>query len=201
MKIVFCGHWHEVPEGWVSIPENEQDITKPLPYSENSVNQIFTEHGWEHLPFEGAVCFAREAHRVLEKGGIIRTVCPTINQLCAFKVDSDLSKEYIRCQTSHYYPNEFSLLEGMGIDPIAHGKQFMLDSLFKGHHHKMIWSAELIAEVLEKIGFSEVNITVPGDSKWDKSTCLERIVRGIEPDRFPEITHYDPESQVIEAKK
>jgi len=105
-------------------------------------------------------------------------------------------------QTKHYYPAEDAALTELGLDGIREEPiVFMLDSLFKGHNHKLLWTSSLMKKVLLKVGFRQVNIHEPGETKFDKSNCLERTIRGINPDNFPAGTKYDPETQVIEAKK
>jgi len=204
MKIVYGGHWHSVPEGWVSIPEPEQDLTQPLNQYDNSVDVIFSEHVGEHLPLEGFISFAKESLRCLKKGGIFRCAMPTIDKLIQFKND-DLGKHYSDTQTAHYYPNEDRILKELGLQGIREEPiVFMLDSLFKGHHHKLLWTSDLVYKVLYKIGFSKVNVMEPGETLWDKENCLERTIRGVNPEYAKAnflITKYDPETKVIEAKK
>lgn len=204
MKIIFGGHWNNPPEGWVSVPEPEQDITKRLNYDDNSVDAIFNEHVWEHLPLEGAIYFAKESLRVLKDGGILRIACPTVDKLIKFKGD-ELGKHYSDVQTRHYYPNEDAALKELGLEGIREEPiVFMLDSLFKGHNHRLLWTSGLIKKVLLKVGFSQVNIHEPGKTKFDKSNILERTIRGVDPvfvEKKFKITEYDPETMVIEAKK
>ncbi len=204
MKIIFGGHWDNPPEGWLSIPEPEQDITKHLNFEDDSVDAIFNEHVWEHLPLEGSICFAKESLRILNKGGVLRIACPTVDKLIKFKAD-ELGKHYSDVQTQHYYPNEDAALKELGLEGIREEPiVFMLDSLFKGHNHKLIWTSSLIKKVLEKVGFSKVYIVEPGESKFDKLNCLERTIRGVNPEYVKEqfgIDKYDPETSVIEAKK
>lgn len=205
MKIILGGHWEDYLEGgWIALTEQQQDMRKPLQWQDNSIDAIFTEHVQEHLTLVENLFFLKEALRVLRPGGILRTVMPTINKMIQFQ-NNDLGKHYSDVQTSHYYPNEdYALkelgLEGIREEPIA----FMMDSLFKGHNHRFLWTSELYRKVAEKIGFSDVRTLEPGQSAFDISNCLERRVRGIDPNfltnnSLPPV--YDPESSVIEAKK
>ncbi len=203
MKYIVGGHFTDAPEGWKALSEQDCDITKQLPFADNTVDTIFEEHVFEHIDICSALNFIKESHRTLKKGGILRTVCPTINKLTTFKND-ELGQLYAQFQTQPYYVKEDAALKELGLKGVAEEPiMFMLDSLFKGHNHRMIWSAEMIKKVLEKIGFSEVYICEPGETHFDKSDCLERVVRGIHPQVAFDmgITAYDCESQVIEAKK
>jgi SAM-dependent methyltransferase len=202
MKLILGGHWTNPPEGWTSMPEAEVDITKRLPFEDNSVDVIFTEHVFEHLPFEGALSFLRESYRVLNSQGILRTVCPCLDKLIQFKPD-EIHRHYAQVQTRHYYPNEDRMLNELGLEFTDYGFVFMMDSLMKGHNHKLIWTSKMVADVTESIGFTAVHICLPGESFVDQSTCLERIVRGVDPEflKNKNIKSFDPETYCIEAQK
>jgi len=204
MKIVLGNHWCEAPEGWTVLKEEQQDMTKTFQWQDNSIDAIFSEHCVEHLPFEGAISYFKESLRVLKPNGILRTVCPCIDKMIKFKNDA-IGQHYCDVQTKHYYQNEDKALQDLGLkgvneEPIA----FMFDSLFKGHNHRFIWSSSLMKKVLEKVGFSQVNIVEPGNSLFEEKTELERIIRGVDPEYCLKefgVTKFDPESLVIEAKK
>jgi len=204
MKIIYGGHWDNPPKGWISITEQEQDITNRLNLPDNSTDVIFNEHVWEHLPLEGAIAFAKESLRILGTGGILRIACPTIDKLIQFKND-DLGKHYSDTQSRHYYLKEEAALYRLGLDGLREDPMvFMFDSLLKGHNHKLIWSSTLIKKVLEKVGFSEVYVCEPGETNFNKEDCLERIVRGVDVDYLKEhfgLDKFDCETMVIEAKK
>jgi len=204
MKIIVGGHWNNAPNGWTALTEQEQDITKKLSWGDETIDVIFNEHVWEHLPLEGAIYFAKESLRVLVKGGVLRIACPTIDKLIRFKGD-DLGKHYCDTQTKHYYINEDEALKALGFEGVREEPiMFMLDSLFKGHNHRMIWTSTMIKKVLEKVGFSEVHICNPGETNFNKEDCLERTIRGVDVDTLKEkfnLNVFDPETTVIEAKK
>lgn len=204
IKIIHAGHYQQVPEGWLDIPEAEQDLTKPLKLENDSVDVLYNEHAWEHLPFEGAVFFAKEAHRVLKKGGILRVCCPCIDKIIKFKADA-IGVHYSQVQLKHYFEKENKLLIDLGLTGIDESPlEFMIHSLIKFHNHQHVWASTLIKKVLEKVGFSRVNIVEPGTSLFEEETELERVIRGVNPEyclKEFNVTHYDPESIVIEAKK
>jgi predicted SAM-dependent methyltransferase len=47
-----------------------------LPFDDNSINFIFSEHFFEHLFFDEALSLFRECHRILKPYGVIRTCVP-----------------------------------------------------------------------------------------------------------------------------
>lgn len=204
MKYILGNHWESAPEGWISLTESECDITKPLQWQGNSVDAIFTEHVQEHITLIENIFFLKEALRVLKPNGILRICMPCIDKMIHFKNDA-IGKHYSDVQTKHYYPNEDAALKELGLEGIREEPiMFMMDSLFKGHNHRMIWTSGMMKKVLQKVGFSQVNIVQPGISLFEEKTELERVIRGVDPEyclKEFNVTHYDSESIVIEAKK
>lgn len=204
MKVHLGGHWSHYPEGWVGYSEDEQDITKPLKFESGSISAIVLEHTNEHISMINNISFLKEALRVLTIGGILRVAMPCIDKMISFKNDS-LGKHYSKVQTSHYYPNEDAALKELGLEGITEEPiAFMMDSLFKGHNHVFLWTSELFKKVVEKIGFREVYICEPGETNFNPEYCLERTIRGVDPEYVLKefgVIKFDPETMVIEAKK
>lgn len=202
MKVILGGHWENPPEGWTALGENDQDITKPFPWDDNSVDAVFLEHVNEHLSVEGNIAFFKEALRFLRPGGVMRIVCPFIDKLVQFNQYTDIGKHYIQTQIRHYYPNEDKLLTDLGLDFINYGHAFMMDSLLKKHNHIFVWDQVMMAQVLDKLGF-EVYIGAVGERAIEPGEALERRIRGIHQE-FADANNidvYDPESKVVEAIK
>jgi predicted SAM-dependent methyltransferase len=61
--------------------DSELDISKPLPFADNSVEFILAEHVVEHIAAHDAVRFLQECRRVLSPGGVFRLCIPVINRL------------------------------------------------------------------------------------------------------------------------
>ena len=93
-------------KGWVNIDvdsNNEQadlhhDVSQSLPYDDESVELIYSEHFIEHLSVEEGIFFLKESHRVLAKSGILRIATLDLDYL-AFKYffrwkDQDWIKHY-----------------------------------------------------------------------------------------------------------
>lgn len=205
MRIIYGGHWTETPLGWTSILEEQQDLTKPLHWSDGCIDAIFTEHVAEHLEMLSCISFFKEAHRVLKPGGILRTVAPFIDQMVRFakqqQDEIELHRNYAATSLAPYYMNEALALMDMEIKFSDNALPFFFDSLLKKHNHRFVWSSSLMAEVLTKIGFSDVRICLPGESELDQDTCLERVMRGINREKFRNIGYFDPESLAVEARK
>jgi hypothetical protein len=106
-----------------------------------------------------------------------------------------------------YYHKEDFILKDLGINGIAYDPMpFMFDSLLKKHNHQFVWTSGLMSTVKQQLGFREVHVVEPGDTKFNKEDCLERKVRGIDVNKvveaMPDFVHaYDPETLVVEAIK
>lgn len=203
MKIIFGGHWGSAPEGWTALTERQQDITHRLAYDDASVDAIFTEHVIEHIPMWAGIGFMHEALRVLKPGGIFRVVAPMVETLSAFKQDH-LGVMYAQQTLPPYYQAEAQALQKLGLSLEVDPHPFLMDSLLKKHGHQFCWSQKLMVAVLLKVGFQDARPASPGVSAYDKSSCLERTIRGIHAENavreFGEFV-YDPESGVVEARK
>jgi predicted SAM-dependent methyltransferase len=55
-----------------------QDLTKPLPHEDNTVDFIFSEHFLEHINRDQALGLLKECYRVLKPGTICRTTVPDL---------------------------------------------------------------------------------------------------------------------------
>jgi len=52
------------------------DVRKPLPFENESIEEIYTSHLLEHLVYADGCKFLRECMRVLKRGGVLRIVTP-----------------------------------------------------------------------------------------------------------------------------
>jgi predicted SAM-dependent methyltransferase len=204
-KVIFGGHWASNPN-WLVLTESEQDITKKLDLPDESFDIVFTEHVLEHLSFNSAIHFLREAQRILKKGGTIRIVCPMIESLLAKKLDSKNGRLYVKNSLISAYPDENAILSELNLNGIEEDPEtFLLNSIFREHGHKFIWSNHLLQKVMSSLGYKnirnmDIGITaVPGAN-------IERRRRGVYlgndwQEELKSTEVFDPESMVIEAQR
>ena len=76
-------HPHPLYQDFVSVDLEAQsdygishDLSKPLPIESESVDQILSEHFFEHIPFKTALNLLSECHRVLKPGHHMRIAVP-----------------------------------------------------------------------------------------------------------------------------
>jgi predicted SAM-dependent methyltransferase len=126
------------------------DCRKDLPFSDNSVRCIFTEHFFEHLSYvEEVPLFLSECCRVLEPGGWIRVIVPDaekyIRAYCADGWD-DLARIH------PLYPDH---TDGFGSG--FNTKMEVVNSVFRQYfEHKWAYDFATLQFLLARYGFCEI---------------------------------------------
>jgi len=131
--------------GWDNY-DMDLDITKPLPFENNSVDYIFMEHVIEHITYEDSWNFFIEVNRVLKPGGIIRIITPSIVKQYQNKDNKNLNK-YI----DYFYSRNW--IKQKNIKSIA-------ESILFGHGHKQAWSEDLLSCCLNILGFNAAPVSL-----------------------------------------
>ncbi len=86
MTKVHIGCGANVLPNWDNLDMEATGATKwccpdPLPYADNSVDAIYSQHFWEHVPLDQGEFLLRECARVLKPGGVIRISTPDLKVL------------------------------------------------------------------------------------------------------------------------
>src|SRR5208282_5837473 len=130
--------------GWVNVDVFKgpnvnclYDCRKSLPFPDESVRAIFSEHFFEHLDYtEEVPYFLRECHRVLKKGGVLRLIFPD-------------AEKYLRayCQGGWEEISRIRPLAVERTDPYFHCRYNtvieLINVLFRqGHEHKFAYDFE-----------------------------------------------------------
>ena len=127
------------------------DCRKDLPFADNSVKFIFTEHFFEHIDYtEEVPYFLSECCRVLEPGGRIRIVVPD-GELYLRAYCADGWDEMVRVRPLHadhsdvHFGSKFST------------KMEVVNSAFRQYfEHKFAYDFDTLRFVLKRYGFSDV---------------------------------------------
>lgn len=142
-KIQFgAGSLHIV--GWEN-HDMDVDVTKPLPYPNESVNFIFSDNMLEHVTPQQAWSYLDECFRILVHGGVVRTTIPDFVRILRLK-------------------NSAWLRVNQGVTNNNGSIKDQLKSVLFCHGHQGLWSAELLAAVKESLGFVRVQILEAGKS-------------------------------------
>ena len=140
---VGCGS-HHIP-GWVNSDlkagngvDKIIDARKPLPYKDNSVDLIFSEHFIEHITEDEGLGFLKECYRVL--GRAIRLSTPDLTHVV---------NRYIANNTD--VPEELSVYR-------APTRCKMINNFMRRWGHQFCYDKEHLSMLLMRAGFSTVKI-------------------------------------------
>ena len=112
------------------------DITKPLPYEDNSIDFIFIEHCVEHTTTPDAVRFFAECLRILKDEGTLRIAVPSADKIY------DLADE--------------PYLKWHGQSGFGDGtRRRAVRSILLDHGHLSAWNHSILEACLFAAGFEE----------------------------------------------
>lgn len=160
--------------GWINVDLGDGsdlalDLRERLPFDDNSVEAIYTEHFFEHLDYPNlddstgweietatrssdALTFLRECRRVLVPGGVLDIVVPDVEGIV---------REYIE---RHERPFPADAWWGpKWCDTPLHCVNYVFR---QGREHKYAYDEETLQRVLEQVGFVDV-VRRPFDAARD----------------------------------
>lgn len=158
-KIQF-GSSGNIMDGWLNLQEHDGDITKPLPFKNDSVDFILIEHVLEHVtPLQG-FRFLKEAQRILKVGGVIRVIVP------------DVSKIWVEAEDDYFSFIDESMdqwWQSAGERKPTHpcDRQTAFETILCCHGHKAAYTEELLCTFIEAAGLGA------SPSDYGKSTFPE----------------------------
>jgi len=134
------------------------DLTKTLPFEDNTVSAIYGAHVLEHLYLTDARRLLSECRRVLQPGGTIRMVVPDLR---AFVEHYLQKKNGGNGRSSEQLQAADKLNERLGFRspaPPSGNFVFKLYSLWKDfHHHKWMYDSDSLTRYLQEAGFTAVS--------------------------------------------
>lgn len=147
-----CGQKNYLP-GWVNVDANFvtakidlwANLEQGLPFSDNSVEKIYSFHVIEHLPDCNLAPHFREMFRVLTPGGAIRVGGPNIDNACRKLLDND----------SNWFPDFPDARTSVG------GK--FANFVFCRNEHLTALTRSYLQEVALKAGFADLHFCAPVD--------------------------------------
>lgn len=162
------------------------DATKPLPFRNNSLDYIFTEHVFEHINYHDGFGFLKEARRVLKPGGRIRISTPDLSFLIRLynEPDADISKNYIKHAIDSYVE-----------EPKVFVRSVVINNFFYSWGHRFIYDYETLSYALQTAGFEKMVRFQPFESDDPNLQNLEAHGKTIG-EEFNML-----ESMVVEAHK
>jgi SAM-dependent methyltransferase len=182
------------------------DLTKPLPYAENSVDMVYHSHVLEHIRREDRASFLKELLRVLKPGGVHRAVVPNLSALARAYIDSFERAMSGRPDWATHEERVVDLLEQMvREEPAGLSCQSKIvriierivvgDARRRGEVHRWMYDDVSLPGLLRDVGFDAITIEV-----FNKSRFSHWAELGLEV-REDGKAEYKPGSLYVECEK
>lgn len=132
--------------GWTTLDINRKvdifwDLRNGIPFPENSVDEIYTSHTFEHIPFESLKKLIRECHRALKPSGKLSICVPSAR----FYIEAYMNNKEFRSTKNFWKPG---LCEtGSRIDQLNY-------TVYMGGEHKYMFDNENLINILKLCGFN-----------------------------------------------
>lgn len=151
------------------------DLRKPLPWSDNTVENIYSSHTLEHLTTDKGELLIFETFRVLGPSGVLRIVVPDLCHAVRRYTSGELEA-----------PKFLSTLSAVDTKSRSFPKRVF--SMLAGSGHRCMYDVKSLIELMERAGFSAKQMP-PFESAIDDIVNIERrdrtehaaIVEGIKP--------------------
>lgn len=117
------------------------DLTRPLPFSDESADVVYSSHTLEHFDKATGLAFLAECHRVLKIGGIIRIVVPDLAEFVGRYTRGELAAD--------------DFVEQLGVLPDIRDSARLTRFLspFIAFPHRCMYDEAILLERLEQAGF------------------------------------------------
>jgi len=133
-------------EGWENLdikPADSRikqcDVTKGLPYPDNSIEVIYSCHTFEHFTKREAQFVISECFRVLKKEGVIKIVVPDLDDIIEVFYNFENSQDRFK------FGKKFQTKE-----------EFILFALSQVGQHKYMYSERSLKKLLSSSGFKVI---------------------------------------------
>jgi GT2 family glycosyltransferase/predicted SAM-dependent methyltransferase/cytochrome c-type biogenesis protein CcmH/NrfG len=133
------------------------DVTKGLPFDNNSVHAIFSEHFFEHITQAQGGQFLRECRRVLVPGGVCRIATPDLDAL----INEYTSNDWLNPEWAQFGYNYLD------------NKCEMLNLALREWGHQWVYNEEELVRLGESAGFEFGGRHAIGESPFEFLRGLE----------------------------
>lgn len=148
LKKIHLGSGTNVVDGWDNLDIEKRsgaiyhDLTKKLPYKDEMVDMVFSEHVIEHFSKHDGSNLLNECYRVLKIGGVLRIAWPDFaKQIDAYNSDNIEYWNFI----SQHVPTQVTGTKD----------ELFSDTLFSWEH-RYAYTCKHMIILLESIGFKKI---------------------------------------------
>lgn len=144
------------------------DVTDTFPFSNDTIDYIFSEHMIEHISYLNGLTMLSECYRVLRNNGKIRISTPDLQFLVDLYKDdkSQLQREYID------WASDAFIKSAPYSDAI-----FVINNFVRDWGHLFIYDEKTLRASMEKVGFTEIIRCDLNESKHEPLRNLENEKR------------------------
>ena len=128
-----------------------------IPFRDNSIPNVFSSHFVEHLTYDSARYLMTEAHRVLQPGGVVRILVPSLA--------SEVEKMKLAIQ--QFENGNIAPMQVFVTEPY----EDLQDSF---SHHRYMYDVPALIRIISEAGFSQVSEKQVGEGKMPDLTLLEK---------------------------
>jgi SAM-dependent methyltransferase len=147
------------------------DLRRRLPYKNNSIELIFSEHVFEHIELNDLEFLFSECYRILRKDGQLSFSIPEFQKLTGsllFNKNPDIAKQYKRdlARFTVQFPQ---------VKPEARNAFYVNHLVHQHGEHKFFYTFPVLKTLLKEAGFTKVverRWNEQLDSKGRKNTSL-----------------------------
>lgn len=161
-----CGT--DYKKGWINIDNNSDnnivkldlywDLLKPLPFEDNSVDFIFSEHFFEHFTVDESQKIMKDMLRILRPGGVMRIAMPDLEMVVDHYLNVPVEKDPI--------------VKRFKFDFVKTKAEWMNMS-FRWWGHKWLYDWEELERRLKQAGYTKIIRCKMGKSKHKELCGLE----------------------------
>ncbi|KAF5045937.1 hypothetical protein DSECCO2_476050 [anaerobic digester metagenome] len=142
--------------GWINIdiiPAADLilDVRKKLPFENNSVDMIYSEHFIEHITFNKGKKTVTEFCRVLKEDGVLRIATPDLDHLIEKYCKNWKDQDWLS-----WPEHEFIQTRGQ-----------MINISFRWWGHQYLYNEEDLTKLLKEAGFKEIKRCKLNKSKYE----------------------------------
>lgn len=150
------------------------NLTRPLPFADETFEVVFCSHTLEHLYHEDALRLLRECHRVLQHRGVCRFIVPDLESAIVRYQEAKVQGD---AQASTRLMEELSVHDKQ----LKRGPLGLYYRLTAFHQHKWMYDAASLQELFARAGFGSVRQADYLDSRITRIAEVEdagRILDG-----------------------
>lgn len=126
------------------------DITKPLPFEDDSVDWVYAEHLIEHVPLLDAIGWLAEVRRILAPGGLVRITTPDLGAYAAAYLEGN----------KNFFARHRHRLSVMRVGPpMPDRRAFMVNQIFYLFGHRWIYDQDELRYALTQAGYPPDSVT------------------------------------------